>query len=54
MKSQQTWEELQLVEEFTQLEEIDPRFALYRIAIEYIQSEFFIRGGSQIVWLCSV
>ena len=35
MKSQQTWEELQLVEEFTQLEEIDPRFALYRMAIEY-------------------
>ncbi len=35
MKSQQTWEELQLVEEFTQLEEIDPRFALYRMSIEY-------------------
>ena len=35
MKSQQTWEKLQLVEEFTQLEEIDPRFALYRMAIEY-------------------
>ena len=35
MKSQQTWEELQLVEEFTQLEEIDPKFALYRMSIEY-------------------
>ncbi len=35
MKSQQSWEELQLVREFAQLEEIDPRFALYRMAVEY-------------------
>jgi O-antigen ligase len=35
MKSQQTWEELQTVREFTQLEKIDPRFWLYRMAVEY-------------------
>ncbi len=35
MKSQQTLEELQFVGEFSQLEEIEPRFALYRMAIEY-------------------
>ncbi len=35
MKTQQTWEELQFVSKFSQLEEIEPRFAIYRMAIEY-------------------
>ena len=35
VRSQQTWEELQFVSEVSQLEDIDPRFALYRMAIEY-------------------
>jgi len=46
VKSQQTWEELQFVSEFSQLEDIDPRFALYRMAIEYgIQHPSFFGVG---------
>jgi O-antigen ligase len=45
-KSQQTWEKLQVVSEFSQLENIDPRFALYRMAIEYgIQHPSFFGVG---------
>ena len=46
VKTQQTWEELHLVSKFSQLEEIEPRFALYRMAIEYgIQHPSFIGVG---------